>query len=357
MSDDPATPHAPPRDSTLCARSAPAPPSASAPLVPSIDVSVVYRIADLDQIDSINEGRLKGFSYARDSHPNAVELAGKIAGIERAEAALVCASGMAAIASTLLALLNQGDHVVLSDGLYGKTTTLVARELLRFGITHDRFDSSRPDSLASLLTSRTRMIIAETISNPLLRVADLEGICRVAREAGVPVLVDNTFAPLLCKPVEQGATFVMHSVTKLIGGHSDLTCGAVAGPRASIDRIATVASTFGQTGNPFESWLALRGISTLSLRAARASATALELADRLEAHAGVARVYYPGLPSHPDFELARRLLKNGFGAMVTFDVGGRAAGRSPDSIITPYPVRPQPGRCANDPEPSVHHQP
>jgi cystathionine beta-lyase/cystathionine gamma-synthase len=313
-----------PRDSTLCARASLAPPSVSAPLVPSIDLSVVYRIADLDQIDGLNEGRLKGFSYARDSHPNAVQLAGKIAAIEGAEAGLVCASGMGAIASTLLALLHQGDHVVLSDGLYGKTTTLVAKELLRFGVTHDRFDSSRPDSLASLLTSRTRLIMAETISNPLLRVANLEAISRIAREARVPVLVDHTFAPLLCKPIELGATFVMHSVTKLIGGHSDLTCGAVAGPRESIDRIASVASTFGQTGNPFESWLALRGMATLCLRSARASATALDLAGRLESHAGVARVYYPGLPSHPDFDLARRMLKNGFGAMVAFDVGGRA---------------------------------
>ena len=139
----------------------------------------------------------------------------------------------------------------------------------------------------------------------------------------MPILVDQTFAPLLCRPLALGATFVMHSVTKLIGGHSDLTLGVVAGPRDRIDRIQAVASTFGQTGNPFESWLALRGLATLSLRSDRASATALELAHRLEGHPRVARVYYPGLPSHPDFELARRLLKGGFGAMVTFDVGGR----------------------------------
>ena len=357
MSTDPTPRHAAPRDSTLCARAPLAPPSVSVPLVPSLDLSVVYRIADLDQIDGLNEGRLKGFSYARDSHPNAVQLAGKIAAIEGAEAGLVCASGMAAIASTLLALLNQGDHVVLSDGLYGKTTTLVARELLRFGITHDRFDSSRPDSLSSLITSRTRLIVAETISNPLLRVADLEATCRVAREARVPVLVDHTFAPLLCKPIELGATFVMHSVTKLIGGHSDLTCGAVAGPRESIDRIASVASTFGQTGNPFESWLALRGMATLSLRSARASATALDLAGRLESHPGVARVYYPGLRSHPDFDLARRTAQGRLRRDGRFRRWRPRAGRSPDPLASPHPLRPQPGRRANDPEPSLHHQP
>ena len=181
----------------------------------------------------------------------------------------------------------------------------------------------RPDQLAERITPRTRLILAETISNPLLRVADLEAIGRIAGAAGVPLLVDHTFAPLLCRPIELGATFVMHSVTKLIGGHSDLTLGAVVGPRAGVDRIRAVASTFGQTGNPFESWLALRGMATLSLRTDRTSASALVLAGRLEADRRVARVYYPGIPSHPDFQLARRLFKNGFGAMVTFDVGGR----------------------------------
>ncbi len=139
----------------------------------------------------------------------------------------------------------------------------------------------------------------------------------------MPLMVDHTFAPLLCRPIDLGATFVMHSVTKLIGGHSDLMLGVVLGPLEAIDRIRNVASTFGQTGNPFESWLALRGLTTLSLRSDRASATALELAARLETHSRVARVLYPGLPSHPDHDLARRLFTSGFGAMVAFDVGGR----------------------------------
>jgi cystathionine beta-lyase/cystathionine gamma-synthase len=284
---------------------------------------VVYRIADLDQIDGLNEGRLQGFSYARDGHPNAAQLAEKIAALERAEAGLVCASGMAAIAATLLAVVNQGDHVVISEGLYGKSTSLVAKELVRFGVTHDSFDQSAAESLSGLITSRTRLILAETISNPLLRVADLAAIARIAREAEVPLLIDHTFAPLLCRPIELGATLVMHSVTKLIGGHCDLTLGVVAGPRDLIDRIRAVASTFGQTGNPFESWLALRGMATLSLRGERAGATALELARRLESHPKIARVFYPGLPSHPDHALARSLFRNGFGAMVAFDVGGR----------------------------------
>jgi cystathionine beta-lyase/cystathionine gamma-synthase len=314
-----------PGDATRCARTPARATSVSQPLAPSLELSSVYEIADLDQIDGLSEGRLAGFFYARDGHPNAVQLAAKMADIEGAEAALVCASGMAAIASTVLALVGQGDHVVLSEGLYGKTTTLVTRELVRFGVTHASFDPAHPELLESLLTTpRTRLVMVETISNPLLRVADLESIGRVCCVADVPILVDQTFAPLLCRALALGATFVMHSATKLIGGHSDLTLGVVAGPRDRIDRVRTVASTFGQTGNPFDSWLALRGLSTLSLRAGRTSSTALELAGRLEAHPRVARVFYPGLASHPDFQVARRLLKGGFGAMVTFDVGGRA---------------------------------
>jgi cystathionine beta-lyase/cystathionine gamma-synthase len=303
----------------------------------------VYEIADLDQIDALNDGRVRGFSYARDAHPNAVQLAEKIASLERAEAGLVCASGMAAIASSVLALVGQGDHVVLSEGLYGKTTTLVCRELVRFGVGSGSFDPAQPDALNQLINPRTRLIIVETISNPLLRVADLEAIGRGARNADVPLLVDNTFAPLLCRPIEHGATYVMHSVTKLIGGHSDVTLGALVGPLERIERIRSVASTFGQTGNPFESWLALRGMATLSLRSARASANALELAGRLEAHPKIERVFYPGLCSHPDYQIARRILKNGFGAMVAFDVGGRAEANHFISALRHIPFAPSLG--------------
>jgi cystathionine beta-lyase/cystathionine gamma-synthase len=238
---------------------------------------------------------------------------------------MICASGMAAIASTVLALVGQGDHVLLSEGLYGKTTTLVSRELVRFGVSNSSFDPAHAESLARQINPRTRLIIVETLSNPLLRVADLETLARSASQANVPLLVDHTFAPLLCSPIELGATLVMHSVTKLIGGHSDLTLGVVVGPLERIDRIRSVASTFGQTGNPFESWLALRGMATLSLRCERACSNAFELAARLEAHPRIERVYYPGLASHPDHELSRRIFQRGFGAMVSFDAGSREA--------------------------------
>ncbi len=189
-----------PGDATLCARTAAPPPSVTRPLVPSLDLSTVYEIADLDQIDGLYTGRLDGFSYARDGHPNAAQLAAKLCAIERAEAGLVCASGMAAIAATLLTLVSQGDHVVISEGLYGKTTTLVSREMVRFGVTHDSFDPASLETLAKLITARTRLILVETLSNPLLRVSDLQAIARVAREAGVPLMVDHTFAPSCAVP-------------------------------------------------------------------------------------------------------------------------------------------------------------
>ncbi len=310
-------------DSTLCARAPETPPSATEPVAPDVALSSVYRVKSLDDIDALNEGRLSGFFYARDGHPNGVQLADKMARLERGEAGVVCASGMAAIAASMLATLEQGDHVAVSDGLYGKTTTLAARELARFGVDHSGFDPKRLETLEAAITPRTRLIVAETLSNPLLRVCDVERVGEAARTAGVPFLIDHTFAPLLCRPLELGATIVVHSLTKLIGGHSDVTLGAAVGPRPLIDRIKNVASTFGQTGPAFDCWLALRGMSTVSLRVDRTSQTALELANRLESHAKVRRVYYPGLASHPDAELARRVFDHGFGAMIAFDVGGR----------------------------------
>ncbi len=156
-----------------------------------------------------------------------------------------------------------------------------------------------------------------------MRVADVAGLAEVAKSAGVALAVDHTFAPLLSRPIALGADLVVHSATKLIGGHSDVTLGLVVGRKATIDRLANLASTFGLTGNPFDSWLALRGFSTLALRVQRTSANALELAGRLERHPAVSSVLYPGLASHPDHALAARAFRDGSGAMLSFDLGSR----------------------------------
>jgi len=312
-----------PSPETTCARPPEPMANATTPLAPPLHLSVVYRLEGLEQVDAVYRGEAPGFIYARDGHPNAAQLAAKVAALEGAEAALVCASGMAAESAALLANLDGGDHVALADGIYGKTAVLIARELARFGIKSSPFDAARAESLRAALTPRTRVVFAETLSNPLLRLADIPGLAAIANEAGALLLIDNTFAPLLCRPLALGAGLVTHSATKLIGGHSDLTLGLLAGSRERIARAGAVGSAFGLTGNPFESWLALRGLATLGVRSARACATALELAGRLERHPALGAVHYPGLRSHPDHDRAVGMLRGGFGAIVTIDLGDR----------------------------------
>lgn len=313
-----------PRPATLCARGPLPTASALPPLAPPISVSAVYCIEGLDQVDAVYRGEEAGFIYGRDGHPNRRQLAAKLARLEGGEDALVTASGMAASSSVLLTLLGSGEHVALSEELYGKTSTLVVRELSRFGIVHSFFDPTRPASLAEIIRPNTRAVLTETLSNPLVRLADLDGLADVSNRAGVPLIVDHTFAPLLCRPLERGAAVVIHSLTKLIGGHSDVLLGAAVGACDLITRISATASTFGLTGPPFDSWLALRGLATLEVRSSRITTTALDLARRLEAHPKIARLHYPGLPSHPDWKRAQRDLHGGYGSILTADLGGRA---------------------------------
>jgi cystathionine beta-lyase/cystathionine gamma-synthase len=304
-----------PDPATTCARPPVVQPSRTPPLAPPLQLSSVYEFSGIEQVDAFYEGREAGYVYARDGHPNGAQLAAKVAALEGGESALVCGSGMAAESALMLAMLDQG--------LYGRTTLLVARELARFGIGYDLFDQSRPETLREALTPTTRLAFVETLSNPLLRMADVEGLAAITKPAGVTLAVDHTFAPLLCRPIELGADVVIHSATKSIGGHSDVTLGLLVGSKVLIDRLAPIASTFGLTGNPFDSWMALRGVATLAVRSDRACANALELARWLDRHPGVTRVNYPGLPGHPDHGLAKRVLRGGFGAMISFDLGGR----------------------------------
>ncbi|MFO0952224.1 MAG: aminotransferase class I/II-fold pyridoxal phosphate-dependent enzyme [Isosphaeraceae bacterium] len=300
-----------------------APHSRTTPLSPPIQLSSVYRIAGLDEIDALYQGEASGYIYSRDGHPNASQLAERVAALEGAESALVCASGMAAEAAVLLAGLQQGDEVALSEGIYGKTVVLVGRELARFGVSFRVFDPTRAETLRDAISPRTRIAFAETISNPLVRVADVAGLAEVAHASDVSLVIDHTMAPLLCRPIELGADAVTHSLTKLIGGHSDLLLGLVVGGKDLVTRAGEVVSAFGLNGNPFESWLALRGVATLKLRSDRACANALELAGRLESHPSVRRVHYPGLETHADHARAARMFRGGFGTIVTIDVGDR----------------------------------
>jgi cystathionine gamma-synthase len=300
--------------------------SVTSPLVPPLVTSAVYRASDPDQMDRVYEGKDPGFTYAREGNPNADLLARKIAALERAEDCVITCSGMSAAAAVLLGLVKAGDHMVAGNQLYGRTHRLVSRELTRLGVETTLVDASIASAVEVALRPTTRMILVEVVSNPLLRVADIEGLARIARERGVLLAVDNTFpTPLALQPLDHGANVVLHSVTKMLAGHSDLTLGAVCGPRSLIQPIRETIVTWGLNASPFDCWLAERGMNTLEIRLARATANAAALADLLAEQPAVRRVIYPGRADHPDHAVARRLLGAEFGTMLSFELaGGRA---------------------------------
>jgi cystathionine beta-lyase/cystathionine gamma-synthase len=299
----------------------------SSPLTPPLYPSAVYTLPDLDALDRILDAKEAGFIYARDAHPNARLLAAQLAELEGAKWAMVTSSGMAAISALVLANVEKGQRVLASHRLYGRTTQLFLQELPRLGVQSTFVDISDPDAVRKALQTPARLLFVETMSNPLLCVADLEALIRLAHEANCLIVVDNTFAtPVLVRPLELGADFVMESVTKMIGGHSDVTLGLVCGGNDRQAELSQVSSIWGFSASPFDCWLAQRGLDTLPLRMKTASANTAALADWLAKQPGVARVIYPGRADHPDHDLAGRLLHGGFGNMLCFDLsGGRDA--------------------------------
>jgi cystathionine beta-lyase/cystathionine gamma-synthase len=284
-------------------------------------------LPDLDALDRIMNAEEPGFTYARDAHPNARVLADQLAESEGAAWAVICGSGMAAVTAALLALLKQGDRVVASNRLYGRTTQLLIQELARFGVDTVWVDAAELGQVREALARSARLLFVETMSNPMLRLADLDALGALAHECGAQMVVDNTFAtPVLTRPLERGADVVIESLTKMIGGHSDVTLGVVCGGNDLLPQISAITSIWGLASNPFDCWLAARGLATLPLRMRAASANAAALADWLAHQPGIAGVIYPGRPDHPDHALAQRLLKDGFGNMLCFDLeGGREA--------------------------------
>lgn len=299
----------------------------SAPLVSPLYQSSVYTLPDLDTLDLIMNGEEPGFIYARDGHPNARHLAEHIAALEGAGWSLICSSGMAAISAALLATVQAGDRIVASHQLYGKTTQLLRDELSRYGVTTTFADSCDLAQVEAALQQPAQVLFVETLSNPLLRVADLPALARLCRAAKCLLFVDNTFAtPALLQPLKLGAAVVIESLTKMMAGHADVTLGAVCGQGDLGSQVAPVVSTWGLAANPFDCWLAERGLTTLALRLRTASATAAALADWLAEQTAVSRVVYPGLASHPDHDLARTLFQGNFGNMLCFELkGGRPA--------------------------------
>jgi cystathionine beta-lyase/cystathionine gamma-synthase len=251
----------------------------------------------------------------------------KLASLDGAEDAVVAASGMACVSSTLLAHLGQGDHVVVGDELFVITRVLLEDDFPRRGIGVTPVDMTDLASVEAAITPATKVLFFETATNPSLRVADIDALAALGHRHGLIVVADNTFlAPALLRPIEHGADLVVHAATKWLSGHGDAVSGAVTGPRALLEPIRKQVDTLGQAASPFASWLVLRGVRSLPLRSRAASANALKLAELLEGQAKVEWVRYPGLASHPDHEVARRLIDGPGGAMLAFQVRGGVDG-------------------------------
>ncbi|MGP6088402.1 trans-sulfuration enzyme family protein [Antarctobacter jejuensis] len=303
------------------------PASLSTPVVTPIMPSVVYASTTPDELDSQYEGRAEGYTYAREGHPNADVLARRIDALEGVEGGIVTGSGMAAVSAVLLGLFKAGDHVIGADQLYGRSLRMMTEDLPRLGIETSLADVCDVSSVEAAIRPETKLILIEVVSNPTLRLADLDGIAALCKARGLLLAVDNTFTtPLALKPFERGADIVLHSVTKLLSGHSDTTLGWVAAKDPAIaERMRVFAVTTGLTASPFDCWLAERGLATFPLRFDRAQENALRLAEYLGSAEGVKQVLYPTRPDHPDAARAQGLLRGQGGNMVSFILnGGRA---------------------------------
>ena len=290
---------------------------------PRIEGAVAIPIFQSATFETAGEKSYDAVRYVRlNNTPNHQSLHAKLASLEAGEAAVVAASGMAAITTTLLALLSHGDHLLALEGLYGGTHTFVTRDLAEFGIAHDLMDGNRPETWSALLKPSTRAIYVETITNPLMQVPDLEQIVRFARKHGLVSIIDSTFAtPVNYRPLDSGFDLVVHSGTKYLNGHSDLAAGAVIGPRELVRRVTHRLNHLGGVLDPHACFLLHRGIKTLVLRVRQQNENAWTLARFLAAHAAVDEVNYPGLETHPQHGRARKLF-SGFGGMLSFEVQG-----------------------------------
>ena len=299
------------------------------PLAVPIYQTSTFEVGSAAELEELLEFRRPGHSYTRYSNPTHAALEDSLAELEGAEAAHVTGSGMAAIHGAFVSVLRPGDQVIAGKALYGGTYAILTGLLAGFGIGHTFVDMTDAAAVEAAITDRTRLIWIETIANPTTDVADIARLADLAHARGALLGVDNTFAsPYLCNPLALGADLVVHSLTKYIGGHSDLIGGAVLGGTELVDGARHVVVTAGGNAQPLEAFLALRGLKTLAIRMERHSATALAVAEALDGAPGIERVRYPGLASHPQRTVAERQLRGGLaGGMLAIDLaGGRAAG-------------------------------
>jgi cystathionine beta-lyase/cystathionine gamma-synthase len=293
------------------------------PLTPVIDPASTFAASDPEDFAAMaSEPRHSRF-YTRYGNPTHRHAETLVAAVEGAETAQLFASGMAAVSAAALSFCAQGDHLVLQRVHYGGVTALATELLPRLGIEVTAVDQRDTGALTAAIGPRTRLVLLETPSNPLLLLTDLPAVAAAARAHGAVTMVDSTLAtPVNQRPLEHGIDLVLHSATKYLGGHGDLTAGVIAGSEALLERIWRTTLLLGATSSPFDAWLLARGLRTLALRVERGNTTAQLVAEALEAHPAVTAVHYPGLPSHPQHALARRQMPGGFGGLLSFEVAG-----------------------------------
>lgn len=313
----------------ICARFWQTPRVDQVPHSPPLYLSTVFACDSTEQARQMLAGRQPGYVYQRDGHPNGDMLAERCRLLHAAEWALVTSSGMGALAAVVLAECQAGDHLLVGQDLYGRSLDLLSGEAARLGIECELVDTSNVAAVAQKMRPETRLVVAETISNPLLKVADIPELAQLCHRHGARLLVDNTFAsPWCCRPLKLGADLVIESMTKIMNGHADGLLGLVCGRSGDAAQVKRMTSIWGLTASAFDCWLVARGLSTLHLRSERAVANAQQVARFLAQHPKVEGALYPHLATHPDHAVAARMLGDHCGTVVTFTLKA-AAGEDP----------------------------
>lgn len=296
-------------------------PQARGALTTPIYQTSTFVLESAQDVDDVYEGRREGDVYTRHTNPTLASAADRVAALEGAESGLVVASGMAAISATFLTFVPAGGRIVANADLYGGTLRLLDELARRYRVRVDLFPSEDADAMRALLREPADMLFVETPTNPTLRLVDIEAAAGAARAAGVLSVVDSTFAsPVNSKPHALGMDLIVHSATKYLGGHADITAGAVVGRREHVSRVDAMSRLLGATLDPHAAFLLERGLKTLALRVRAVNENAQRVAEHLERHPAVQRVHYPGLASHPQHALARRQMPGGRGGLLSFDL-------------------------------------
>ncbi len=309
---------------TLSVHGGPRPAGENSPLAPPIYQSAVFTFSSLETVEGVFGGTAPGYAYSRMANPNLAMLEASLARWHRAEAAVSAATGMAAIHAALMALTSSGDRILMPPDLYGGTVALALEDLVGGGRAVAWMEGESEAAARDAWTENTRLVLVETVSNPLMKTADLQGLARLCRSRGALLVVDNTLAsPVLCRPLELGAHLAVESATKCLAGHSTVMGGVLAGPAELIDPCRDFLARTGGTLDPFAAWLIGLGLYTLALRVHRASENAAALIQFLSGCRAVKRIFYPGTASDPGAGAHPRVMPHGSGSMLSFKLEGK----------------------------------